>query len=534
MLTSRLAHPFRRPLRQLFLRMDLTVKLLVMMLCLSLLTLGSSYLIWMYSEKNFIKEVEDNISELSKAIQISVEQLTSTEGTDEAKLQHYVSRLKQKGVTEISIVSNEQEIIASSNPQKVGAKLDPKQKDLMITARFGAESASPVPHRYYNLLVPVVVDEQQQGYVHVIMVLDDYDWLLRVNNVKRLAVMGAIFSFGTLGAVVLARRYTRPIYQVVDAAKSVASGQLVEMTPPQAGGEIADLVQSFNEMVDQLRQNKALEERLRQAEHFSAMGHLAAGIAHEIRNPLNMISLGIDHVRHEIASLGRDGRPADPAALHGQLESLTASMKDEIARLNQLVENFLQHGKAPVVTLREQPPAPLLRDVVRLAEQTAREQGIVCRAHFSDALSAVRLDEAQLKGCLMNVVLNAIQAMPEGGVLSLEAEEVPASSEGDGAAAGVGWLEIRVRDTGSGISPDEVDRVCDPYFTTKPLGIGLGLSMAKRIVEEHRGTLRVESELGRGTVVTIRLPSAGSSAAGAEVLATPETAQTAGTEGRRA
>jgi signal transduction histidine kinase len=498
--------------------MDLTVKLLVMMLCLSLLSLGSLYLIWMYSEQAFIKQVEENVSDLSKAIQISVEQLTSTEGTDEAKLQDYVARLKKKGVKEISIVSNEEEVIASSNPQRVGSRIDPKQKDLMITARFGAEASSPVPHRYYNLLVPVVVDQEQQGYVHVILVLDDYDWLLRVNNFKRLAAMGVIFSFGTLAAVVLARRYTRPIYQVVAAAKSVAAGRLVEMTPPQAGGEIAELVGSFNEMVAKLRQNKELEERLRQAEHFSAMGHLAAGIAHEIRNPLNMISLGIDHVKHEIAALGRDGRTADPATLRTQLDSLTASMKDEIVRLNQLVENFLQYGKTPAVTLRAQPPAPLLRDVVRLAEQTAREQGIVCRAEFADDLPAVRLDEAQLKGCLMNVMLNAIQAMPEGGLLSVE------------AAAPAGGLEIRIRDTGCGIAPEALGHVCDPYFTTKPLGIGLGLSLAKRIVEEHGGTLRVESEPGRGTVVTLNLPPAAS-----DVDAVPaERAETSGPVGSRA
>jgi signal transduction histidine kinase len=518
MISSRFMHLFRRPFLRPLRRMDLTVKLLVMMLCLSLLSLGSIYLIWMYSEQAFIKQVEDNVSELSKAIQISVEQLTSTEGTDEAKLQDYVGRLKKKGVKEISIVSNEEEIIASSDPKKVGGRLDPKQKDLLITARFGAEEPSVVPHRYYNLLVPVVVDKQQQGYVHVILVLDDYDWMLRSNNFTRLAAMGAIFSFGILAAVVLARRYTRPIDQVVEAAKSVAAGRLVEMKPPQAGGEIADLVQSFNEMVSKLRQNKELEQRLRQAEHFSAMGHLAAGIAHEIRNPLNMISLGIDHLKHEIAALNSgNGRPADAAALHAQLESLTGTMKDEIVRLNQLVENFLQHGKTPDVTLREQPPAPLLRDVVRLAEQKAREQGIECRAEFGDDLPAVRMDEAQLKGCLMNVVLNAIQAMPEGGVLSVEATSVPRAPASDAVPAGTehgaGWLEIRVRDTGSGIAPDEVERVCEPYFTTKSLGIGLGLSLAKRMIEEHGGHLAVASELGRGTMVTLWLPVASGSAA---------------------
>jgi two-component system, NtrC family, sensor histidine kinase HydH len=112
-------------------------------------------------------------------------------------------------------------------------------------------------------------------------------------------------------------------------------------------------------------------------------------------------------------------------------------------------------------------------------------------------------------------VLNAIQAMPEGGVLSVEADALPAPPESHDAERGTGRLEIRVRDTGRGIAPEEVGRVCEPYFTTKPLGIGLGLSLAKRIVEEHGGALQVESELGRGTVVTLRLPLAGAPAAAA-------------------
>jgi signal transduction histidine kinase len=488
-------------------RMDLTVKLLAMMLVLSLLSLGALYVIWMYSEQALIKEVEDNVSELSKAIQISVEELTSTEGTDEARLRDYVTRLKKKGVKEISIVSNEEEVIASSNPQRVGARLDPKQKDLLITARFGAEAASVVPHRLYNLLVPVVVDQQQQGYVHVILVLDDYDWLLRVNNLKRLAAMGAIFAFGTLAAVVLARRYTRPIYQVVDAAKEVASGRLVEMAVPNAGGEIGDLVQSFNEMVAKLRQNKELEERLARAERFSAMGHLAAGIAHEIRNPLNMISLGIDHLKHEIASFNgvgngaeAGGGPGNSAALH----SLMGTMKDEILRLNQMVENFLQYGKTISVTLREQPLAPLLLDVIRLAEQKAREQGITCEARLPAELPAVRIDEAQMKSCVMNVMLNAIQAMPDGGLLSVDV--TIDSPHPPAAEPATEWLEIRVRDTGHGIPPEAVGQVCEPYFSTKPLGIGLGLALTKRIIEEHGGRLLIESQIGQGTVVTLRLP----------------------------
>ncbi len=509
MIPGRSLRPWLRPWAEwidggrqwLLRRLDLTAKLLAMMLVLSLLSLLSIYVIWVYSERALMNEVVDNIKELSTAIQISVEQLTSRERTDEARLRDYVARLKKRGVKEVSIVSNEQEVIASSNPRRVGARINPRQRDLLITARFGEEGGTPELRRVYNLLVPIVVGAQQHGYAHIILVLDDYDRLLRLNNLTRLAATLAIFTFGMFASLFLARRYTRPIYQVIQAAKAVASGRLTEMAVPSTGGEITELVLSFNEMVARLRQNKALEERLRQAEQFSALGQLAAGIAHEIRNPLNMISLGIDHVSSKLAPVARHpvlpertGAPgADAEALHG----LMLTMKQEIHRLNELVEQFLQHGKPLRVTLTEQPIAPLLVEVIQLAEQKARAQGIKCEARLPADLPPVRVDATQIKTCFMNVVLNAIQAMPAGGRLTIEAAIHPTAAR---------WLDVRVQDTGPGIPPELLPRVCEPYFTTKTLGIGLGLALTKRIIEEHGGRLLIESEPGQGTMVRLRLP----------------------------
>lgn len=474
-------------------RLDLTAKLLAMMLVLSLLSLVSIYGIWVYSERALMKEVEDNIKELSSAIQISVEQMTSLERTDEARLQDYVGRLKKRGVKEVSIVSNEREVIASSNPQRVGARISPRQKDLLITARFGEEApAEPGLHRVYNLLVPIVVGRQQHGYAHIIFVLDDYDRLLQFNNLTRLAATLVIFGFGILASLYLARRYTRPIYEVIGAAKRVASGDLTQMDAPTTGGEIGELVRSFNEMVARLRQNQLLEERLRQAEQFSALGQLAAGLAHEVRNPLNMINLGIDHLKSRLASLGGGPAAADADALG----ALIATMKNEIHRLNELVENILQYGRPPGLTLIEQPAAPLVLEAVRIAEQMAGERGIKCEARLPAIFPLVRADAAQIRTCCLNVVLNAIQAMPDGGVLEIE------------CASEAGWLDIRVRDTGPGIPPEILPRVCEPYFTTKRLGIGLGLALTKRIIEEHGGRLAIESGPSRGTTVTLRLPAA--------------------------
>ena len=155
------------------------------MLFLSFLSLGASFYLYARTEKVLVKEMEEHINELSSAISVSVEELTSPERTKEKRLQDYVKRLEKRGVKEISIVSNEQEVIASSNPKKVGAKMDPKRKDLLITAKLGDQLPSPT-QKAYNLLVPIVVEGEQLGYAHISMVFDDYEKLIESHYLNRL------------------------------------------------------------------------------------------------------------------------------------------------------------------------------------------------------------------------------------------------------------------------------------------------------------------------------------------------------------
>ncbi|MCK7478960.1 MAG: HAMP domain-containing protein [Candidatus Moduliflexus flocculans] len=169
-----------------------------------------------------------------------MEQLTSKGRTSEARLQDYVQRLQQRGVREISIVSNEEEVIASSNPRRVGVRVDPKRKDILITARLGEETAGGVGQTTYNLLLPIVVGNQRSGYILISMILDNFAEIARANFLKRLAGTVLIFAFGIGGAVVLAWTYTKPISQVVAVARRVAQGKLDERLPANRRDEIGE------------------------------------------------------------------------------------------------------------------------------------------------------------------------------------------------------------------------------------------------------------------------------------------------------
>jgi len=466
----------------------LNTKLLLMMLSLLFLSLLASFGFYWLTEKEVVKEIMADTADLTTAIQISVEQLTAQGGTNEARLSAYVNRLNKKGVKEISVLSNENKVIASSNPHRKDRPPEPRRRDLVITERIGEDLGPNKDQKPYNILVPIVVAGEQLGYVHIIMIMDDFSRLIRASFYKRLAVHIGIFSVGILLSFYLAWRYTRPIQQVVEAAKNVAAGDLTKALTVQGGGEIGELTQSFNEMVEKLRLQKTLEGRLRHAEHLSAVGQLASGIAHEIRNPLNLINLSIDHLQ---AQMGRAH-----ALDQTEMDKLIANIKAEIHRLNRMIENFLDFGKPLRLQLKSTDLASILSEVLELARLKGTDQGVVFETEGLDHLPRVAVDIEQIKNCFVNIILNALQAMSHGGVLKVSAQTDPENDR----------VRIHFHDTGSGIETDHLDKIFEPYFTTKKLGIGLGLALTKRVLDEHGGTISVSSRRGTGTTFTVSLP----------------------------
>jgi signal transduction histidine kinase len=240
-------------------------------------------------------------------------------------------------------------------------------------------------------------------------------------------------------------------------------------------------------MVGRLREERDLRERLRKAEHLAGIGQFSQSIAHEIRNPLNFISLSIDHLREAYA-------PADPAAA-AEFAALCDNMKKEIQRVSRFAQSFLEFGRPLQLNRRRVPLGPLVEGVLALVAAKAEHEKIAIVRELA-ALPELELDPDFFRTCLYNLVLNAFQAMPGGGTLTV------------GTRAEAGQLALVVGDTGTGIPREKLAHVFDPFFTTKTEGLGLGLALIKRVIEEHGGRVGIESEEGRGSAVTLYLPLA--------------------------
>jgi signal transduction histidine kinase len=264
------------------------------------------------------------------------------------------------------------------------------------------------------------------------------------------------------------------------------------------------LARSHRELQEQTKLLLEKEAQLRRADRLSALGQLSAGLAHEIRNPLGAIKGAVE-------ILEEDYPPGHPKAEFHDI------IIKEVKRLNDVVTNFLNFAR----------PVALWFDSVEVREALSSLEGLIsgqARAHrvqihtsFHRGQAHVLADEALLKQAFLNIMLNALEAMPEGGDLSVVTRLAdPRSAILPEGAEREAWLEIVFDDTGCGIPEESLGWIFDPFFTTKKEGTGLGLAITYRILENHRGTIRVSSQPGRGTTFVVALPLQKASAHEAE------------------
>lgn len=464
---------------------SLNVKLVLMMMFLSFILISILLFFYSQSEKTLFRELEKQTIELTKAIQVGVEEVTGSGATDEARLSKYLNEQNTKGIKEISIISNADEIVASTNPSKIGQPLTHKRKELIIKAELG----EPVSDegRTYNVILPVVAGDTQYGYIHLKINKDDFSDLLKANAIKRILATLFVFGIGAVMTMVLAKRYTHPIQNVVNAARRVAAGDLNQNIPVQSNDEIGQLSESFNFMVQKLRENRTLEEKLREAEHLSGLGQLSRNMAHEIRNPLNFINLSIDH-------MGEKYRPEGPER-QDKFNNLISGMKLEIQRLNKLVNDYLDYSKPMKLHLSKVKIDDLIEDVLALIWAKAEADGIRITKEYSSS-QELDLDPDLFKSCLLNIIANAFHAMEgnPGGALSIK------TSVFDNE------FVLSVKDNGQGVSGQNLLKIFEPFFSTKQNGLGLGLPMTRRVMEEHRGRVEFNSIKGKGSEVRLVLP----------------------------
>ncbi len=362
-------------------------------------------------------------------------------------------------------------------------------------------------------------DQQVLGVVDVSMSLKEED--AAVASLRRATLLFAglaVLAVAALGALFLRWYVTRPLRELVAATGRIASGDLDRRVALRRSDEIGVLAGSFNTMTASLREargaleqmNESLERQvaertsalrdaqaqLVQSEKMSSLGKLAASVAHEINNPLS----GILTYAKLLIRMHEEGE------LTGQVrEACTRNLRlvqRETERCSAIVRNLLDFARQRAPTLKDIDLSAVAEEALSLLSHRLQMQNVALVKELVP-LPTVRADFGQMRQAFVNVALNAAEAMGQGGTLTVRSRVAGAT------------VEVEFADTGTGIPPEHLSRILDPFFTTKEKGTGLGLSVVYGLIERHGGRLDVASQVGVGTTVVIRLPIAGAAAAAA-------------------
>jgi two-component system nitrogen regulation sensor histidine kinase GlnL len=248
-------------------------------------------------------------------------------------------------------------------------------------------------------------------------------------------------------------------------------------------------------LVQDVRDALRMERQMRIAERLSALGTLAAAMAHEIRNPLEALDLNLALLERNLATVrftANDGEKTD---------KYVKILESEIARLAGIVENFLSFARPSESPVAEIYLEAVLRQIVDLLSNQAQSRRITLDLSVAGT-PVVWGSEDQMKQALLNLAINSLEAMPQGGALRIRAE----ASRQTGSGGGTSFAVVSFHDTGVGIPQEQLERLFDPFFTTRPKGTGLGLTIVQRVIHEHHGRISVSSVLGQGSTFTIELP----------------------------
>lgn len=320
--------------------------------------------------------------------------------------------------------------------------------------------------------------EVQAVFVTSALLLPFRGWLAGPALFWIFFVSGTLLSAGI--GYVLARKLVKPLRQLNEGVRDIAAGNLDCRIPVRGKDEVAELTAGFNLMARQLQimQHEGIQSARR--ERSRMLGEIALGFAHEIRNPLVVIKTSAEVVLSSLTNRSREVR-------------LLGFVVEEVARINNLISEFLSFAKPSPLKLEYFPLFPLVQEITELSSAEMDKRRI--RALVSNEAQDDRVlgERSQIRQVLLNLVLNAMDAMPEGGTLSMRLYEES------------GRVCIEIRDTGVGIPPELLPTIHMPFISTKKNGLGLGLSKAYAIIEEHGGGIACTSTAGEGTVFTVCL-----------------------------
>ncbi|MGE0359137.1 MAG: ATP-binding protein [Vicinamibacterales bacterium] len=396
-------------------------------------------------------------------------------------------------VTYAAIVDAQGVAVAHSDPAQVGRRL-PAGGDLPeLLARNGLSQLVEIwstSGRTLEWSAPLLLDDEALGEIRIgistLLVRRSLEATVR----PALAAAIGLLLVAVLVAIFLAQAVLRPIHVIQSSLTRLGRGEL-GVTLDLDEAEMQDLRGVFDTVSAQLRNlpagGEARRELTQLSKRVTALGRLTAGVAHEVKNPLNAMTIHLELLRQKLEK----GAPVPDVRVHADV------IGQEIRRLDAVVQGFLKFARPEDMRLERVEVAALAADVTRTVRPEAEAAHVTVETVCPDPSPAVDADPTMLRQALMNLAVNAVQAMPHGGTLRIQCEN-----------ARDGRVLIRVRDTGQGIPADQLARIFDLYFTTKRGGSGIGLSMVFRTVQLHHGDIDVESTPGVGTTFTISLPRA--------------------------
>ncbi len=364
------------------------------------------------------------------------------------------------------------------------AEVQRNPKEFERTIEWGPDAASaetfeviPLRGRESDLLAVLLVGSERRGIVEML------------GFIRSLALLvgGAVILLGVLLGWWVSARVTRPIERLVTGAREVAAGRWDARVQVHSRDEIGQLAAAFNEMTRQLAEQR---ERLVQTERVAAWRELARRLAHELKNPLFPLQLTVENLQR--------AREQTSEQFDEVFFESTATLRAELENLKTIVSRFSDFAKMPAPELEAVSLNDILRGVIRLFEPQFSALGrppITPEVYLDESIVRVPADATLLRKALENLVLNSIDAMPAGGILT-----VRTSQRGD-------RVFLEVTDTGAGLTAEESARLFTPYYTTKQQGTGLGLAIVQSIVSDHHGKISVESAPGAGTTFRLELPT---------------------------